>query len=53
MQTVINALDRIVNPPPPPETQIVYVSGDEFGSPNIGDSNFNPGYWLDKPIFGR
>jgi hypothetical protein len=55
-QHLLADLDASINPPPQPpepETQVVYVYDDPLGSPNIGDDNFNPGYWSQKPIFRR
>jgi hypothetical protein len=47
------AFSKLRGNPPAPEPQIVYVSGKEFGSPNISDPDFNPGYWLQKPSSWR
>jgi hypothetical protein len=53
-QTLMGELDAMINPPPAPsEPEVANVTEDEMGSPNIGDPDFNPGYWLHKPIFGR
>jgi hypothetical protein len=55
-QTLMGELERMLSPPappPPPEPEVVYVADDELGSPNIADENYNPRYWLDKPIFRR
>jgi hypothetical protein len=47
-------LEKMLSPPaPPPEPEPVDVADDDLGSPNIGDPDFNPGYWLHKPIFRR
>jgi hypothetical protein len=48
----MNELEALTNPPPqPPEPEPPEVTDVELGSPNIGDENYNPGYWLQKPIF--
>ena len=51
-QTLFNELEKAIteiNPPEPPEpvteTQVVYTSEDEVGSPYLGDRNFNPNIW--------
>jgi hypothetical protein len=51
--TLIAELDAMISPPPhpvPPEPE-PEVAENDLGSPNIGDDNFNPRYWLQKPIF--
>jgi hypothetical protein len=53
-QTLMGELEKMLSPPaPPPEPEPVDVADDDLGSPNIGDPDFNPGYWLHKPIFRR
>jgi hypothetical protein len=37
---VIGELDRLVNPPPPPEPTIVYIT-EEQGSSCLGDPDFD------------
>ena len=37
--------------PPEPEPEVTDVTNVDLGSPSIADENFNPGYWLQKPIF--
>jgi hypothetical protein len=53
--TLMGELDALVSPtqPQPPDTDDVIIASDDLGSPNIADENFNPGYWLQKPIFRR
>ena len=52
-QTLMNELEAMIVQTP--ETELVEVAqpDDDLGSPNIADENFNPGYWLQKPIFRR
>jgi hypothetical protein len=53
-QTLLNELEAAMTPPPPPPDPIVIQPDDDLGSPHIADGdNFNPGYWLQKPIFRR
>ena len=37
--------------PPEPEPEVTDVTNVDLGSPSIADENFNPGNWLQKPIF--
>ncbi len=39
---ILEDLERSVNPPPEPEPQVVYVPEEEWGSPRLGSSDFNP-----------
>jgi hypothetical protein len=51
-QTLISELESAINPPTLPPEPIVIQPDDDLGSPNIADGDrFNPGYWLNKPIF--
>jgi hypothetical protein len=53
-QALMNELDAMIAPAPTPEPeQTVAVADDGLGSPNIADEDFNPRYWLRKPIFRR
>jgi hypothetical protein len=47
----MNELEALTNPPPQPPELELEVTDIDLGSPNIGDENYNPGYWLQKPIF--
>jgi Asp-tRNA(Asn)/Glu-tRNA(Gln) amidotransferase A subunit family amidase len=57
VQATFAEIDSIINPPAPapaPEPEQTVVAADDgLGSPNIGDEDFNPRYWLRKPIFRR
>jgi hypothetical protein len=53
VQSLYGELEKMLSPPPPPEPVVIDQPDDDLGSPNIGDENFNPRYWLDKPIFRR
>jgi hypothetical protein len=49
-------LDAMINPPQPqpePEPEVIYVADDGLGSPHLGDPDFNPGYWFNKPLRRR
>jgi hypothetical protein len=53
-ETLMNEIASLVNPPPPPPELVVIQPDDDLGSSNIADGDrFNPGYWLQKPIFRR
>src|SRR5262249_31659732 len=50
--TLLGELEKMLAPPaspPEPEREIVYVSEDEMGSPNLGDPDFNVKAWMKKP----
>jgi hypothetical protein len=50
-QVLIADLERHFDPPPPPpEPEIVYIEQNPLGSPHLGDPDFNPGYWFNKPL---
>jgi len=38
----VTARDRVLNPPPEPEPEVVYVSEQDWGTPHLGYRDFNP-----------
>ena len=50
-QTLMGELEKMLAPPAPPPEPEPEVTDVDLGSPSIADENFNPGYWLQKPIF--